>query len=46
MKKKKPLAKNSLELRNLVRHPICPPTTFHLDKKKEKKKNYCRKEKP
>ncbi len=43
MKKKKPkLAANSLEVRNLARHPMPPPTTRHKDKKKVLDKNRCR----
>ena len=43
MKKKKPkLPTNSLEARNLARHPMPPPTTSHKDKKKELDRNRCR----
>lgn len=41
-KKKKPLATNSLEMRNLVRHPCPPPGCYFKDRKKESKKNSCR----
>ncbi len=44
MKKKKPkLPTNSLEERNMVRHPMPPPTTSHTDKKKQLNKKGCRK---
>jgi|TARA_B100001778_G_scaffold192035_1_gene158321 hypothetical protein len=44
MKKKKPkLPTNSLEGRNMVRHPMPPPTTSHTDKKKRLNKKKCRK---
>ena len=44
MKKKKPkLPTNSLEERNMVRHPMPPPTTSHKDKKKDLNKKGCRK---
>ena len=44
MKKKKPkLPTNSLEERNMVRHPMPPPTTSHTDKKKQLNKKSCRK---
>jgi hypothetical protein len=44
MKKKKiKLPTNSLEGRNMVRHPMPPPTTSHTDKKKQLNKKSCRK---
>ncbi len=42
-KKKTKLPTNSLEGRNMVRHPMPPPTTSHTDKKKRLNKNKCRK---
>jgi hypothetical protein len=39
----KKLPKNSLEKRNLARHPMPPPTERHKDKKKDDSKNNCRK---
>ena len=33
--KRKPLAQNSLELRNLTRHPMPPPTTVFVDRKRK-----------
>jgi len=35
--KRKPLAQNSLELRNLTRHPMPPPTTAFIDRKRKAK---------
>jgi len=36
MKRKcKPLAQNSLELRNLTKHPMPPPTTSFVDRKRK-----------
>ena len=44
MKKRKPkLPKNSLESRNMVRHPMPPPTSKMKDKKKAANKKACRK---
>lgn len=42
-RKKKPLATNSLEMRNLVRHKIAPPTIFFKDKKLAENRKNCRK---
>ena len=42
-KAQKTLDKNSLTMRNLVRHKTPPPTTFFLDKKKKASKSKCRK---
>mgnify|MGYP004253157775 CR=1 FL=1 len=42
-KKKTKLPTNSLEERNMVRHPMAPPTTSHTDKKKQLNKKGCRK---
>jgi hypothetical protein len=39
---KKQLATNSLEMRNLVRHRMAPPTVYFKDRKKAKNKNACR----
>jgi len=41
-KKKKKLDKSTLGLRNLVRHPMAPPTKKFKDKKKEQSKRRCR----
>jgi hypothetical protein len=42
MKKPKTLSKNSLDMRNLVRH-TCPPPTFSFpSKKKQQNKKACR----
>ena len=48
MKKKTPkdLSKNSLEMRNLVRHKMPLPTTSFIDKKKKSNKKSCRNKKP
>jgi hypothetical protein len=40
--KKKPLAQNSLELRNLVRHKCPPPSFSFKDRKKEDNRKICR----
>ena len=40
--KRKPLAQNTMELRNLTRHKMPPPTTAFRDRKKESNKNACR----
>jgi hypothetical protein len=42
-KAQKTIDKNSLVMRNLVRHKMPPPTTFFVDKKKSKVKSQCRK---
>jgi hypothetical protein len=42
-KAQKTLDKNSLVMRNLVRHKMPPPTTFFVDKKKKDAKAQCRK---
>jgi len=39
----KRLAQNSLEMRNLVRHRVAPPTIAFKDRKKEMKRKACRK---
>jgi hypothetical protein len=41
--KKKQLAQNSLDMRNLVRHPVAPPCFSFKDRKKESNKKACRK---
>jgi hypothetical protein len=44
MKKKKPIiiSKTSLEMRNMVRHSMPPPSTAFQNKKKNTKKYSCR----
>ena len=39
----KRLSKNSLVMRNLVRHRVAPPTFHFKDRKKEMKREACRK---
>lgn len=45
MKSKTQLKMNSLEKRNLARHPMPRPTLKFLDKKKARAKNACRSKK-
>jgi hypothetical protein len=42
-KAQKTLDKNSLVMRNLVRHKMPPPTNSFVDKKKSAAKSKCRK---
>jgi hypothetical protein len=44
-KQKKKLAQNSLEIRNLTRHPMPPPSFSLKDRKKESNRKECRKNK-
>lgn len=39
----KRLAQNSLEMRNLVRHRMAPPTVYFKDRKKDSNRKACRK---
>jgi len=41
-KQKKKLAQNSLEIRNLSRHPMPPPSFSLKDRKKEFNRKQCR----
>lgn len=42
----KELSKNSLEMRNLNRFKMPPPTTSFVDRKKKSNKKACRNKKP
>jgi hypothetical protein len=44
-KQKKKLAQNSLEIRNLTRHAVPPPSFSLKDRKKESNRKACRKNK-
>jgi hypothetical protein len=44
-RKKKKLAQNSLEIRNLTRHPMPPPSFSLKDRKKDSNRKECRKNK-
>lgn len=41
--KKPKLATNSLEMRNMVRHRMAPPTVYFKDRKKDQNRKACRK---